>query len=288
LKVHEFSAKKFYACREAAQQNALLAPIHGNIGKDKITSKFDIANAWFSIYVENYGNLEPSGEIHLCIYNRWQDIYDTFLKEQKDQGYKEDDVYTYSSFRKMVKTHFTHVKKPKKTVLPQCDVCSTLTQKRISCRSTVEREQLIEAMKKHSNEHQAERNSYQARIQKAIAAPEAYLSLIIDGATHRQFPHRCKVPKMFMNAARLEIGTVGIYDHGNKIRKLLQVLPLYSNDSNLVLTVLHQHLQELAAKGPLPPVLYLQFFAQCAFLCATVLFIFTFVYFKVKFKHQVN
>lgn len=64
---------------------------------------------------------------------------------------------------------------------------------------------------------------------------------------------------MFQNEYRLEIGTIGLFDHGNNIRKLLLQLPLYGHDSNTVITVLHEHLQELTEKGPLPPTLFLQF-----------------------------
>jgi len=255
LRAYGFSERKFNRCRQAALNNTIEAPVHGNSGVVKATTKFAHANAWFATYCEFNGNLEPSGEIHLCIYNRWVDVYNMYIADCTDK----DLQYTYGSFRQMIKLHYKHVKKPKKTNLPQCDTCSELAQRRIKCKNQIEREQLISEMRAHSLAHQAERNEYHKRIAQAVANPDTFLSIIIDNATHRLFPHRCKYPKMFVGETRLEIGTIGLMDHGNKIRKLLQTLPVYPHDCNLVLTVLHEHIQELAAMKALPPILYLQF-----------------------------
>lgn len=153
LRAYGYSERKFNRCRQAALHNGIHSPIHGNTGIQKTSSKFSIASVWFSNYCEQNGNLEPNGEIHLCIYNRWKDIYDIFTSEQINNGKTVEDYYTYTSFRQMIKIHFTNIKKPKKTNLPQCNTCSKLAQRRISCQNQIQREQLIEEMKQHSRVH---------------------------------------------------------------------------------------------------------------------------------------
>lgn len=108
------------------------------------TSTF-LAIAWMEKYFNLVGDVMPNtnGEIHLeaCDY---ADLYEEYAIDMENL-YKEDKILSYSSWRKVWKLHFQHVRvREYKQVTGKCDICEIMSEKRKSIKSAWGRQLVTE------------------------------------------------------------------------------------------------------------------------------------------------
>lgn len=121
-----------------------------------------------------------------------------------------------------------------------------------------EREDLMLQIKKHKELHSKERIVYMTRCSKAALFPGQYMSIIVDGSSHKEFPWKKQLPKSFDNKKRLKVGCIGLWNHGRKQRELYWQLPIWPPDSNTIISIIWHHICEVSKQEPLPPTLYVQ------------------------------
>jgi len=215
--------------------------------------------AWWELLIKEQGQFMTNGEVHLNYYHTWSDLYNRYasdLKQQKDAQF----IVTKAHFFKVKIAHFSHLKLAKVIRMSKCTSCVRFAAQNAKRRrmKKAERAALDAQIRRHNNMHINERKKYMKRCMKASNEPKSYMSIIVDGSSHKDFPHKVTKPKALDAVKLLRVGCFALINHCEKNSELHWQLPVWPGDSNVIISIIWQHICNESKTRPLPKTLYLQ------------------------------
>jgi hypothetical protein len=225
---------------------------------------------WLHNFLEVVGEKMPDGDIHMPFLLKWKHLH---------QLYYSEVVYAYrlKAFKGLLQKRFPKVslllvgavltfipgklKFPKSQRLGKCTECSHMESARLRIRNEAEDRLVREAMRYHFTYISAERLSFVQRKTNARTYPDNYMSINIDFSEKVSLPHHSPAVKSWMRKnKRFSVTVIGIMDHNSGSYFYHYPTFCYSQDPNLVLSVLFRHLEaRVTAHGaPRAKILYLQ------------------------------
>jgi len=106
---------------------------------------------------------------------------------------------------------------------------------------------------KHMTRHKNERQAYIHKCEKAAQRSDKYMSVIVDGSSHKEFPYKYQFTKALENKKLLKVRCFALLNHRDK-RIALAAPHLAIRFKPDPIHICTEHKQ----RGKLPPVLYLQ------------------------------
>lgn len=162
--------------------------------------------------------------------------------------------------------HGSRVLFPNYNLLFSCGSCNELKQLRNSATTKRERARIEEKMRKHYNLVNAERKEMEARQHRAKTQPDRCLYLEMDSMDQDKtsVPRLLRYPKEFDENGRMKYHVTAVKVPSlNAVYEYVYTKNL-QHDANTTVTILDQVLSQVkAARGSLPPILYLQLDNTC-------------------------
>jgi len=220
----------------------------------RTTEKSSLAFAWFQNYLNENGDNGLDGRIHLVSYLTFSQIYDIYSADITEQEGPQK-MLSFNRFCNFIKSSFSNVVRPRNNRLGHCSTCVQFSVQRRNAHGQALKQLRCE-MAAHSELHRAERWLYHQRRYTAKLLPYQYMSIIIDAPKPLELPNTERSPKE--QIARLPISMEGLINHSERKRLLSLILPLWPHDPNRTMTVIFDHIREIAETKPLPPTLYVQ------------------------------
>ena len=212
---------------------------------------------WLQNYFGNCGDFEPNKkEIHL----------DAISKEAVYQDYRsdlilsrdEDPILEYETFVTVWNEDFPHVKIRKyKACSGKCETCALLTELSKKFNSTLPLRHVKDFKALHRSDFMMDRIRYKQRMNRALKAPENFLSIITDGMQqyHTELPYFGN--KVGANR-KIKQHLQGLTIHGKRAR-IYRTVDHIRLGANLNIYVLLLALEEeLQKNGKLPGTIYIQ------------------------------
>jgi hypothetical protein len=204
-----------------------------------------------------YYQISPDNDLVLLPYADKAVVYELFKEESKRKGLADEDIAKLSYFRSLWNTEVEvkHIRIRKWLRFAVCDDCIGYRQSREETRDYKVRDKIIKEEFAHHTFVRGERHGYYKRAQDENA-----ISVIIDGSDNSQYwsPYFKDRTSSGQAAWKVALHVMGAIVHGSRAYAytILDTCPL---GANVTIDILHRVLEaELASKGKLPRVLYLQ------------------------------
>ena len=180
---------------------------------------------------------------------------DLFIEFEKSEF--NDSEVSYTTFRRVWKTDFTHLKIPTIIRLGVCDICLEYSL-RLEQADIIERPKIQKQRLRHHQDIRLERENHMHHIITAKTYPDMFTLIGIDRMSAIQVPHIPQQPKSWMVLSRPRYEVIAVHDPTNG-NDLWHGLNCFDHDSNITLTILYQKLRDLREVGKLAPNLILHF-----------------------------
>ena len=185
---------------------------------------------WMDKFITTASCINPTDgklQIELC---GMSELYLIYVADM--QIFKESYVgFNYFKFFFKKNFYFVQIRK-KKSVTGKCQICATLSMLRLSCKSTLEIEQISRLFAIHKLGFMGERKAYYNRRGLALDLPKEFLSLITDGMAQMH----CILPwtKGLSQPVDMSQHLQGTYVHGKGIY-------IYRTFNNVKVSLSHVH-----------------------------------------------
>ena len=226
--------------------------------KQNVSSpKKDEFIAWLQRYASSVGDYMPDEECVVLPYPKFEGVWLEYKQEKSNREEQNWLSYSYAcriffeeiSNIRLVRSKGSHV---------CCKVCTSYQMRILKAKTDHERTELKKLRMLHVEKQRQERLFYYANREKAIASPDKYLSIIIDGMDQS----KTNIPLFSRKTSDRTWGNrlIGVKVHG--IGNFIYVVDQHTpGGANLITEILRLTLLRLDAEGKLPysdPTLYLQ------------------------------
>ena len=213
--------------------------------------------AWLQGYASSVGDFMPDEECVVLPYPKFEGVWLEYKQEKTNRDEHNWLCYSYACrifFEeicniRLVRSKGTHV---------CCKVCTSYQMRILKAKTDHMRTELKKLRMLHVEKQRQERMFYYANRERAIASPDKYLSIIIDGMDQS----KTNIPLFSRKTSDKTWGNrlIGVKVHG--IGNFIYIVDQHTpGGANLITEILRLTLLHLDAAGKLPhsdPTLYLQ------------------------------
>jgi hypothetical protein len=236
---------RYYNVRKAVLGNVPEMK-HGNYYRAYERQKHDVIVKWLKDYEKSYCEAMP--HLNLTYLPSAMDKIElwhlSIAELQKFLRLEVTDCPSYAYFCAVMRDHFPHLRQPRVHQLGRCARCVKLDDQ-LTTTKNVKQKEIIRGLKlAHYKDFMAQRAHYQAIVDQAARYPLQVTSVVMDHASGTRLPHHHLHPKDWSTKVRPRTNVFGLIDHSNKSKKITPYLDVFAHDSNMVVTQLHQWLQE--------------------------------------------
>jgi hypothetical protein len=257
LVLHGIKRATWYRIKRKFQQGDFSFN-HGNRLLKKPQAETLVAVQWLRAYACAVGDFMPdSDEVHLPDYC-WKYVYQRYLTEHVQNSISETTFFRLNKYDGDLRK--IKIRKCKR--FSKCEPCLEL-DKLIKNSAGVTRNYWKDAKKKHIEWQMRERMKCAKHVEKATnpATRDEYMVVEIDNMDNQktavgQMP---RDPKSLASLEKLKTHITGVHVPGDADSpfRCYTWHDRFPTGSDVVITILLRTLCEIAAKGPLPPTLYL-------------------------------
>ena len=275
---HGFSRSYYFKAQKAVRAfPGMLPPMGTGRRRPKgHTPEWHGAFQWMSAFVEDFGDPMPDDntiQLPVCTQS---ELYDCYTADTV-----EDECIHASTFARLVRKEFPHVRVHEYKKFKKCDYCKKCdTIVNNHANSKQRRTTYAEKKRIHRERVRAEKQKYYHHRHKAREFPERYLSIIIDNMDQAKLktPGFARDSHTSESLYRLKMHCTGVIVHGKPNKTFAYLWPdRFPKDPNMTCSILMDVLDKIETTAD---ILYLQLdgcsgenknrdvMATCAYLVA--------------------